>query len=678
MKQVILGLTVLAVCIQFNAFSQIDTIVSTNLQQKNAVVEIFTGRLCTFCPDGQEAFDDIHQSNQGRVYRVNVHAGGFAPTTYPNYRAPGNETLDNLASSAGYPSGGVNRRGNLNLDYQQNGFAMSRGEWPSAVDSILIEDAPVNIAAEAEVDVSTKTLTVDVQLFYTDSQNISENRIVIAVLQDNILGTQTGDTRYPAKIHTDGQYIHEDMVRHFFNGPFGDTITTIDSGTFIHRQYTWEYPEKVNDVPVDPGQLEIVAYVAEENENVLNATGADVDVLDQNAAIDVTAAVDIEEVDDWCREENEVVLNVTNNSGETITSFDLDYSRDFQAPNVYEFSGSISPGESEEIRFGVPLNNGNNTLRFSSIYNLNGGSNLVSNPLNISIPQQVALKLEESMSINNYNEDFESIDPTESSSLFHPWNEQNQMFVVDNSLSEAWSGNMGAYGSSAQSFVFNLNIYDEGVETGLLSNTLNIEGFEEVMLSYDFAFSAREQTENTTWEILYSFDCGLNWETAYEKSGSDLASAPVTSSGLFNPQNNDWTTDSVKIKVPEENYEDDMAVLLKITNGNGNMFFIDNIAVAGYTPVSDNLQAAQNTTYNLYPNPTSSNTTVEINTQNEMNLSIDVFDAMGQLVMNTQNQSIHSGVNQIQLNTSSLSSGMYFVSIKNEGGERTVKQLIVK
>ena len=79
---------------------------------------------------------------------------------------------------------------------QQSGTAMSRGDWGSAASQILAETSPVNVGVQASVDMATNTLTVDVEVYYTGTQTVSSNKLNVAIVQNGILGPQSGGASY--------------------------------------------------------------------------------------------------------------------------------------------------------------------------------------------------------------------------------------------------------------------------------------------------------------------------------------------------------------------------------------------------------------------------------------------------------------------------------------------------
>ena len=64
------------------AFAQ--TFVSTTPENKNVVLEEFTGIYCGFCPDGHVIGQGLHDANPNDVFLINIHTGGYANPNGPS------------------------------------------------------------------------------------------------------------------------------------------------------------------------------------------------------------------------------------------------------------------------------------------------------------------------------------------------------------------------------------------------------------------------------------------------------------------------------------------------------------------------------------------------------------------------------------------------------------------
>ena len=69
-----LSLSLVFTFIAFGAFSQ--TIVSTSPENKNVILEEYTGIHCGFCPQGHAIAQGLKESNPEDFYVINIHVGG--------------------------------------------------------------------------------------------------------------------------------------------------------------------------------------------------------------------------------------------------------------------------------------------------------------------------------------------------------------------------------------------------------------------------------------------------------------------------------------------------------------------------------------------------------------------------------------------------------------------------
>ena len=60
------------------------TFVSTSPENKNVVLEEFTGIYCTFCPDGHLIAQTLHDANPSDVFLINIHTGGYSNPNGPS------------------------------------------------------------------------------------------------------------------------------------------------------------------------------------------------------------------------------------------------------------------------------------------------------------------------------------------------------------------------------------------------------------------------------------------------------------------------------------------------------------------------------------------------------------------------------------------------------------------
>jgi hypothetical protein len=129
--------------------------------------------------------------------------------------------------------------------------------------------------------------------------------------------------------------------------------------------------------------------------------------------------------------------------------------------------------------------------------------------------------------------------------------------------------------------------------------------------------------------------------------------------------------------------DDELGLLLDYSSGDDSQSTAtDNIIwavkvnptdLAGFDHVSDVVNPV--TTARVFPNPTNGTLYVEVNASQSSDATMNVFNIMGQKVAE-QTANFSTGINTASINTSELSSGVYFVTVKANGFEKTMKFVV--
>lgn len=264
---------IILIVIFFSGLSNVpaQTIVSTQPSNRTAIIEQFNGG--PFCPDAHRISDSICNANPNSVFDLRYYEFTFTYNT-----AWGDSLVDLFYNSNNqyYPGGSINRHRFDSLSEETDCLALMRNKWAAGVDSILSMTSPVNIAATASIDETTKLLTVDVELYYTDTSASTTNMLNVILLQNNLKSWWYGaSTWYPQMVDSNDLYRHMHVVRHMITGQWGDIIDTTTAGTFVHRTYSYVIPDSIGNVAInDFCDLEVVAFVSESNQEILSACRA--------------------------------------------------------------------------------------------------------------------------------------------------------------------------------------------------------------------------------------------------------------------------------------------------------------------------------------------------------------------------------------------------------------------
>ena len=182
---------VLLALLAFGFTMRAQQFVSTEPANRNVILEEFTGRNCGYCPDGHLIANNLMANNPGRVWAINVHAGAYAPTSYPNFNTSDSEAIRAGFGANSFPSGVVNR---------STATAQGRGSWTGLANTQLTQASECNIAGRVRLNEGTRTATITVEVYYTGSSTVDENYLTVAMLQDSIMGSQSGMSSNPAQV----------------------------------------------------------------------------------------------------------------------------------------------------------------------------------------------------------------------------------------------------------------------------------------------------------------------------------------------------------------------------------------------------------------------------------------------------------------------------------------------
>ncbi len=347
-----------------NAFSQ--TIVGTTPENKNVILEEFTGIHCGFCPQGHAIAQSIKDAHPDDVFLINIHVGPYASPSAgePDFRTSFGTSIANQSGLTSYPAGTVNRHLFSGLS-QGSGTAMNRVSWTNASNQTLAMASYVNVGVEASINLETRELTVHVEAYYTDNSPVSTNKLNVVLLQDNTLGPQSGGDM-------GNEYNHMHRLVHMITGQWGEEITTTVAGTFVDRTYTYTIPADYHSISAEFLDLKVVAYIAEGNQEIISGNGCNPTFTNfayQNDAFlrDITVPENI------C-EGITPSIKVQNLGSETITELTITTKINNEVPIVIDWTGEILPLlnqtiELDEISF-LGLNENTITVTINEDENL--------------------------------------------------------------------------------------------------------------------------------------------------------------------------------------------------------------------------------------------------------------------------------------------------------------------
>lgn len=559
----------------FSLTAQTPQFVSTEPANRNVVIEEFTGVNCGFCPDGHRIVREYQEANPGRVFAINIHQGGYAAL----YTTQWGNALNNQTGMAGsYPSGTINRH-----VFSGGITGLSRADFASCGNQIKEMPSFVNVAAQASIDAATRTLTVNVEVYYTGDAETGSNYLNVALLQDSVIGPQSGGSNFnPTQVTADGQYIHMHMLRDLLTGQWGEELTVegsavIPQGTLFQKTYTYTIPAHMSDALVKLSQLHLVVFVTRDHQEIY--TGASckpvVSNIPQLGAMSMGATA---ENIYGCTEEVIPYISVMNLGETPITAMEIEYSSSLSAAQTFNWTGNLAFEQTEKIQLpNVLANVGSATEVSAKILTIN------SNPI---------------------NDDLKTASVTKKAAAEGNGDKLKIIIKTDQFASEAaWK----LYGPDG-------NIIKQKSYTG------NASVKDTVIVDLT-------ETGCYVYEVTDDFGDGGTKHQVYDGSGLRLVNGTASSYGTI------------------AQYDMKILSLVGLEEAEGVI-----------------LQTL------VYPNPAKDRVNLEISMLQATKANISVVDMLGREVIKLGDVSLASGNNLVEINTSALSNGAYFVKIMSNDG----------
>jgi Outer membrane protein Omp28/Secretion system C-terminal sorting domain len=359
--------------------------VSTTPENRNAVIEEWTGIHCGYCPTGHAAVQAAYANNPGDVVAINIHSGGYAVPSggEPDYRTTNGDAHDAAFGPTGYPSSTLNRR---TIGGEQL-YHPAGSNDADKVPTVIAEQSEVNVNIVATLDIVTRQLDVAVEYYYTGNAPSGTNELYVAILQNNMHGPQTsydlgnynpgGWIGNPAN----GVYNHMHMFRGMMSAQWGDAINSTTTGSTATVNYSQVLPMDINGVPVDIANIQIAAFINDGTQtggDVLTGSTAYPTLTGFTATDEViwnsANTDDIETCDLLGSQTISPTTNIQNWGSNAMTSATITYDINGGTPVVMNWTGNIAPGGAEEVTLNAitftPLN-GNNDLNVT-VSNPNG------------------------------------------------------------------------------------------------------------------------------------------------------------------------------------------------------------------------------------------------------------------------------------------------------------------
>ena len=669
MKRITLALMAL-LALSFSLKAQ--QYVSTEPANRNVILEEFTGRGCGYCTDGHRIANELMANNPGRLWAINIHAGGYAQTSYPNMITQDGNTIHGGFQISGYPTGVVNRT---------TAAGQSRSAWAGIASQQLNQASECNVAGMAIVNPQTRLATITVEVYYTGNSTVDQNFLTVAMLQDSILGSQADYGNYNPTQWLNGQYVHMHILRDVISeSAWGDPISPTTQGTLITRTYEYEIPEVIgspNGVDVDIDNIFFLAWVSERQQG--NAyrpilTGCHLDMVQGSDEPIYPMIRSVSQVGGaTCTHTKIVDVNVQNGGTDVLTSLIINAEVEGETYTI-NWEGNLAQYEIEKLEIPVEVSFGTHPINVE-ITEANGQpySTQVTSSVNCLEWQSVEIEgEEEELKLelmqdkfgNHITWEFTTPDGTVLASggpytmlasgtgtqlhIEHatvPANECVKFTIYDqmeNGICCSFGHGYYIVKDSQGNVLFGDE--DDGEFGAEATHLISVEGAVQV----DITETEVANVDYNHADFMAHMTCSTYPDEVGFSCRKVTSSEPMIINGVYNEfQNILGFTDDLEMS--------SIYMVKAYAVVNGQTYYGPETTFQTWM---ENVDEFENS-LKLYPNPTAN----VLNVEGEGMRSIEVYNAVGQCLMK---QEING--NKAQVNTESLNNGMYFIRvIANDG-----------
>ena len=360
-----------------------------------------------------------------------------------------------------------------------------------------------------------------------------------------------------------------------------------------------------------------------------------------------------------CAPEFSPRVTIKNRGAQTITSLQISIQLDNGSVNTINWTGSLPSLSSVTVNIGnFSAGKGTHVLTaFTALPNGQADEDLSNDTVRMNL---------------NYTDPVTSVSEGFELNSFPPqdWD------IVNRDRLKTWEKVNGVSKSGSYAVMMNNYNYEEpGQKDDLrlpgisLSSTLDSAFLTFQVAAATFTHPSTTQGIWDTLEVLASTDCGITYTSLYKKWGSSLVTRPDAATAYFTTASSEWRKDSVNLASFKGSQN--LLIAFRNTSGSQNNIYLDDIQLRTVT-VNPNLKSQG---YLITPNPTYGSIAVQFYPQPTGLKSIQLFNALGQKIMEQSTGSGQPG-NSYRFDLSAYAKGIYYLRVVF--ADRVVVQRVLK
>lgn len=612
MKKILLSLVLAA---GFTSFAQ----------QRMVLIESFSQASCGPCAAANPALTTLLDANTAKAIGIKYQV------SWPGYD-PMNEQ---------YPTGPEVRRTYYNVtgvpDRMLDGSpTASTNPTQAEIDNRYAVAAPVTMTINHSLSSNFTTADVTVTITAPAVWNPTNTVLHLAMIEKSIdFSTPPG---------TNGELSFHNVVRKMYNNESGTAVVASNFSTAGGSQTFTFTGLQVPSYIYDLSEVGFVAWVQNTTTKEVYQAGISLPQPLNNFG-DVQALTNVTPFSCSSSLDGAVAV-LENTGGNTITSCTVNYQVDNGTVQTAPFTGSLAVGATTNFTLpNIASTSGSHTLK---VWMTNINNSGVTTPIGTTTTT------------------FATIAANGASAPLAQ-NFAGTAFPYANWVLNSANGNNWVRNATAGAARYSFYTIGAGNSGEMICEPVNFTGIASPVLKFDVAYK-QYSTENDRLEVFVSSDCGATWSSVWNEAGSTLANGLAASTASYVATAADFRTESVTLS--SMGNQPKVFVKFVATSDYGNNLYVDNINMGNFLSVDENDAFAAV----VYPNPATDAVNVDFDATGA-DYVINITDLSGR-VISTIALSNATGAQKVTLNTESLSSGNYLISIESNGA-RTIKNFAV-
>jgi len=433
------------------------------------------------------------------------------------------------------------------------------------------------------------------------------------------------------------------------NVSFNGSASTDTDGSIV--SYTWDFGDGNTSIEMALTYVYTVVGSYSVTLTVSNSEGTDTETVSEYITVSETAVPEVYFVASDSITCSDIEIKFTDMS----SNCPIGWEWEFEPPTITYVNGSDQYSQNPEVVFNssgsytvsltVTNNAGSNTFTKDDYMQIGG----------ISIP---------------FSDDFES-GTLEAKS----WTVENPDFDITWDMATVGGNSPGDKAAYLNFFDY---IVPPGPRDRLITPVMNFTDFDEVFLSFQYAYAKRHVSVTDSLIVYISDDCGENWIRLFEggEDGNGLFATHELMTDAFIPAVAEdwcgagWGADCINLDLSLWAGQGSIKIMFESYNHFGNNLFIDNVLVGSMTDIAEELT---NDEIRIFPNPTNGIINILI-PENMDEAEVSVYNLQGVEVFKfsstTKNRSFVA-------NLSKYGEGVYFIRVLS-GEQLFVEKVILK